>query len=328
VRIFLQSTVFLPTPAPGAGGVELLVATLARELHARGHEVTLFGLAGSDVGEDIATVTIPPDGDPEKCEAHLADMMFRLHLDRPRDVLFDHSLHCLAQRRLDLPVVSMCHGMAPIPPWARNVVFTTQHHGHLHGREDAVALYPGLDLSGLPDLAETPPRDFLLWAGRIIPYKRPELAIDVAQMAKLPLKLVGPVVDADLDRRLNAMWGRLPTDSVRIAELPRLDLLWLMGQAKAVLFTSDDTEPAGLILLEAQAIGVPVVAFAHGSALELSGPGAWSASGVKEMADIVRHGLVYNPAASRRWVEEHFTIETMGAAAERLLRDAVKGDKW
>src|SRR5262245_56625319 len=42
MRIAILSTPFIRTPPPGYGGTELFCYELAEDLHARGHDVTLF----------------------------------------------------------------------------------------------------------------------------------------------------------------------------------------------------------------------------------------------------------------------------------------------
>src|SRR3990167_9003441 len=202
MKIFVQSSVFLPTPAPGARAAEYLAGKLAQGLAARGHDVTLFALEGSDV-PGVELVTVEPEGSPAAREAFLVQVMAERSVTHGwPDVLFDHSLTQLAQRVMVVPAVTMSHGMAPIAPWARNLTFTSRHHAGLHGRPEAQVLYNGVDVEAIPE--GRPPglrRDRLVWAGRILPYKRPHVALDWAWEAKRPLVLAGPIGDADYFRR-------------------------------------------------------------------------------------------------------------------------------
>lgn len=101
---------------------------------------------------------------------------------------------------------------------------------------------------------------YYLTVGRQVPYKRTDLLIEAANKLKLPLKVAGSGKDFD---RLKAMAG--PTVEmlgfVSDDELPDL-----YSNAKAFLFAP--FEDAGVVPLEAQACGTPVVAFGKGGVLD------------------------------------------------------------
>jgi glycosyltransferase involved in cell wall biosynthesis len=102
--------------------------------------------------------------------------------------------------------------------------------------------------------------DFFLYAGRLVSYKRPDLAIAAAKESgsRLDIAGAGPEVN-----RLRAMAG--PT--VRFIESPSRDELRdLYRRARALVFPG--IEDFGMTLVEAQACGTPVIARAAGGALE------------------------------------------------------------
>src|SRR3990170_3643724 len=271
MKIFVQSSVFLPTPAPGAGAVEYLVGKLAQGLAGRGHDVTLFALEGSDV-PGVELVMVEPEGSPAAREAGLVQAMAERSVTHGwPDVLFDHSLTQLAQRVMKVPAVTMSHGMAPIAPWARNLTFTSRHHALLQGRPDAQVLYNGVDVEAIP--LGPPARDRqqrLVWAGRILPYKRPHVALDWAWEGRRPLVLAGPIVDADYFRReVEPRVRRAHPLAEYRGELAHEDVLALFRDSAALLFTSDETEPFGIVMLEAMASGCPVLAYDAGANREI-----------------------------------------------------------
>ncbi len=77
MKIWLQSSAFLPTPPPSTGGLETVVAGLATAFHQRGHQVTLFALEGSAL-PGIEVVTSPAANVPFRTEVALVDRMERL----------------------------------------------------------------------------------------------------------------------------------------------------------------------------------------------------------------------------------------------------------
>lgn len=130
-------------------------------------------------------------------------------------------------------------------------------------RREATLLYPPVDTSRFQRCAE--PEDYFLVVSRLIPYKRVDIAVQAFNSLGLPLLIVGDGRDR---RALEAVardnvrfLGRLPQD--RVAEL--------VARCRALIFPGE--EDFGLVPLEAQAAGRPVIAYAAGGALETVIPG-------------------------------------------------------
>lgn len=125
-------------------------------------------------------------------------------------------------------------------------------------KRGAGVLYPPADVEDIP-LSLTHHGPYVA-VGRLRPYKRFDLAIAAANHAKFPLIIVG---GGEEEERLRAMAG--PTvqfvGAVSDAERNRL-----IGQARALLFPQE--EDYGIVPVEAQAAGTPVIAFGSGGALE------------------------------------------------------------
>ncbi len=116
-----------------------------------------------------------------------------------------------------------------------------------------------------PDVRREP---WLLVVAALEPYKRTHLAIDAANRAGLTLKVVG---DGTQRSSLAARAG--PTVEM-LGRVEDAALRGLYRRARALVFPQ--VEDFGLVAVEAQATGCPVVAFAAGGALETVTP----ASGV------------------------------------------------
>lgn len=146
-----------------------------------------------------------------------------------------------------------------------NSTTTQERIRRIYGRESIVVPPPveerfftaiSYQLSALSDDA---PRYFLA-VGRMVPYKRFDLLIELANELKLPLKIAGRGQD---EARLKAMAG--PTVEF-LGYVPDDDLPGLYANAEALLFPQ--YEDAGIVLLEAQACGTPVIAYAAGGAMD------------------------------------------------------------
>jgi glycosyltransferase involved in cell wall biosynthesis len=132
--------------------------------------------------------------------------------------------------------------------------------GRYYNRE-ATVVYPPVDTDFFRP-GTGPSGDYALVVSALVPYKRIDLAIDACRMAGMPLKIVGTGPDrSTLERRAGsaqetAFLGHRSNEEVR--ELYR--------GARVVLLPGE--EDFGIVPLEAQACGRPVVAYAGGGALE------------------------------------------------------------
>jgi glycosyltransferase involved in cell wall biosynthesis len=252
---------------------------------------------------------------------------------RKPHVLFDHSRWQMAQARWpSLPAVTMIHGNAALEPHSRNRVFCSIAHGRWHGVENPVALLNGIEPT---DFTVGPPmasRREALWLGRIMPYKRPHLAIDLCQRAGVPITVAGPAADADYfarevrPRLQPEGWGRY------VGEVAGAERLRLLSEACCLVFTSEAQEPAGIVMHEAMASGTPVYAFAHGANREFvidARTGYLCSSEESFEATLRLHGWQrIDPAACRQHVEEHLSIGAMATKAEAMLAQAADGATW
>ena len=115
------------------------------------------------------------------------------------------------------------------------------------------------DLAVLRDLPEA----FVLGASRFIPYKRLDLVIGAAERAGIPAVIAGRGPEEKLLRAM-ADESQVP---VRIVVAPSDALLWSLYQRASVL-VFPAIEDFGIVPVEAQALGTPVVTGPVGGQLE------------------------------------------------------------
>jgi glycosyltransferase involved in cell wall biosynthesis len=131
-----------------------------------------------------------------------------------------------------------------------------------YGR-DAVVVHPPIDVGFFTPDPGAERAEFLV-AGRFVSYKRVDLAIQAANRAGVDLVVAGGGPDA---ARLEAMAG--PT--VRFVTNPSDDeMRTLLQHAKALVHPG--VEDFGMMVIEAQACGTPVIARAAGGALDSVDP--------------------------------------------------------
>jgi glycosyltransferase involved in cell wall biosynthesis len=126
-------------------------------------------------------------------------------------------------------------------------------------RRKADVVYPPVDIAAMPFSAQR--EDFYLAASRMAPYKR--MALIVSAFARMPDKkliVIGDGPELPLVRRLATsnitVLGYLGDEALRDN----------MRRAKAFVFAAE--EDFGIMPVEAQACGAPVIAFGRGGALE------------------------------------------------------------
>jgi glycosyltransferase involved in cell wall biosynthesis len=123
--------------------------------------------------------------------------------------------------------------------------------------EGTLSAAPGSVSGGLPGAAAG---DYYLYVGRLVPYKRVDLAVRACNEVRRPLKVVGTGTEL---ARLHALAG--PTVEI-LGEQPRARVRELLRHCRAFLFPGE--EDFGIAPVEAQACGRPVIAYRAGGALE------------------------------------------------------------
>jgi glycosyltransferase involved in cell wall biosynthesis len=169
-----------------------------------------------------------------------------------------------------------------------------------YGRTAAV-VYPPVSRKPVPTSRLLPRTDTLLSLGRLVPYKRVDLAIEAANLLQQPLIVAG---DGPERSRLEALAG--PT--VRfLGEVSEERAGELMETCRLMLFNAE--EDFGIAPVEANAHGLPVVAFGRGGAREtmLEGTSAefFDAPTAESLAEAVERAL------DRQW--DHATVRANGA---------------
>lgn len=126
-------------------------------------------------------------------------------------------------------------------------------------RREATVIYPPIDTAQF--IPSSQKENFYLAASRMVPYKKMDLIVEsFASMPDKQLIVIGEGPDSSKVKskaKSNVhLLGFQPTDK----------LIHYMQRAKALLFAAE--EDFGLVPLEAQATGTPVIAFGKGAALE------------------------------------------------------------
>ncbi|WP_462418704.1 glycosyltransferase [Kytococcus sp. Marseille-QA3725] len=344
LRVLLAGHCRSPISLPFAGGLEAVTWQLARGLVARGHEVSLFAAAGSDCGPGVTVISpedlgvrVDPDApwddtreDVNRAHHRLADHLPVAGLD----LVHNNSLNpTLLERDLGLPVTTslhtppllpMMHALRRFPPAPGSVNAVSAFTAHQWRRVvDASVVHNGVDGREWP---AGPGGDALVWFGRLVPEKGPDVAIAMARRLGLPLRLVGPRSDAAFfaDHLRPMLGGGIEY----LGHLGTSELAEVVGSSAATLVTPQWDEPFGLIAAESGACGTPVIGLTRGGLPEVVSPEVgrllpptdWETG----LVSATREALGLDRTLVRRTVLRRFGIDAMVSGYEtryrRLLR--------
>ncbi|MEZ5185704.1 MAG: glycosyltransferase [Candidatus Nanopelagicales bacterium] len=132
-------------------------------------------------------------------------------------------------------------------------------------RRRSSVIFPPVDTSFYTPDPAIPREDFVLVAGRLVPYKRPEVAIEAAERAGIPVVVAG---DGRARRACEKVAGAGTTFLGRVTDEQMRDLY-----RRCRCLAMPGEEDFGIITVEAQACGAPVVALGAGGALDTVVPG-------------------------------------------------------
>ncbi len=172
-----------------------------------------------------------------------------------------------------------------------------------YGRPSTV-IYPPVD-TDFYGPAAVPRAEYYLVVSAFAPYKRLDLALEACRRLQRKLVIIGTGQD---ERRLRALAG---PDVTFLGWRPDVEIRDHLRRCRALLFPGE--EDFGIVPVEAQACGTPVIAFGRGGATETVLPaggrreptGVWFPEpSVESLADAIdwfeRHAGDFNPAACRR----------------------------
>lgn len=124
---------------------------------------------------------------------------------------------------------------------------------------DSVCIYPPVSVDYFTPGQNTP-EDYYLIISRLVPYKRVDIVIDAFNELKLPLRIVGRGLhEKELKKRAG---GTIQF----MGGLSDADMLEQIRRCKGLIFPGE--EDFGMVPVEVQACGRPVIAFASAGALE------------------------------------------------------------
>lgn len=198
-----------------------------------------------------------------------------------------------------------------------NSQYTAQRIWRTYRRE-SVVIYPPVDVDRFKFGEEK--EDFFLFVSRLVPYKKADLIIRTFNELGLPLVVVGDGPQMEECRNI-------AHSNVQIVGYKdNNDVAELMQRARALIFAAD--EDFGIVPVEAQACGTPVIAFGKGGATEtvISADGTnWDQATGLFFREQTVPAIIEAVEQFTTW-ENRFDIQVIRRNAERFSSERFKSE--
>jgi len=337
-RIAILSPVAWRTPPREYGAWETVASNITEGLVARGWKnVTLFATKDSITKASLAAY-VEKGYEEDKTQIPLVSTCLHISKVMERAGEFDliHNnfdyLPLTYRRLIHTPMLTTIHGFSD-PDILR--VYHDHKDAYFVSISDSdrdpnlpylATVYNGIDLSNLTFREAA--GDKLVCFGRIHPDKGYHLAIQAARKTSRQLILAGIIQDQDyFDNQVKPYIDNKLIKFIGPVNPTQRDAL--LKEAYAVLHLNTIPERFGLVMAEAMAAGVPVIAMDLGSCREVIADKqtGYLVNNVDEAAEAVGKIDEIDRRTCRRRVEENFTIDCMVSKYEKVYEEIFRREQ-
>ncbi len=335
-------------PPRNYGGTESVIYNLVEEQVAEGHDVTLF--APGDARTSAKLVSFFPKSLLSEGIPWTSHLKAYYHLQKAVDSVKEQDFDIVHTHlssasdmylfpltaSLSTPHVTTLHSNFPFDrsspdrpgdadryymdwaPFVPMVAISESARSQVQFPLDFVGVvYNGIDMHEFTSTRRKKREDFFVWLGRFTPEKGPHLAIEAARQANVPLVLAGTIdryVKSSVDYFHQQIEPRIDKKRVRyIGPVNMRQKVSLLRRACGFLNPIEWEEPFGMVMVEAMALGCPVISFDRGAAPEIvvHGETGFLVKTLEEMVEYIPRLGEIDREALRPYVDEHFSARVM-----------------
>ena len=276
-KIAVLSPVAWRTPPRQYGAWETVASNVTEGLVARGWDVTLYATGDSITRANLRWIVAKGYEEDKSIDPKVAEY---LHISKlfeeadEFDLIHNHYdfMPLTYSRLVSTPILTTIHGFSspsimPVYQRYNQGYFVSISDSDRAKELDYVAtVHNGIDLE-LHEYFDQP-GESLVFLGRIHPDKGVHLAVETARRSKRKLILAGIIQDETYFKEQIEPW--IDQDSISyIGPVGPKERNALFRDAYAVLHLNTLNERFGLVLAEANASGIPVIAMDRGSCREV-----------------------------------------------------------
>lgn len=352
MKIGVVGTIWGNIPPKGYGGTEFVLYNLVNGLVKKGHDVTLFGPKTAKVNAKVIATVDKPLREDNVEWTNVAYILYHITEAFDRADVFD-VLHVHLNKSQDYialplalhsktPVVFTFHFKLPTKSDHKDRYLVLTKYGKLPFTSISDSqrgglpvnfvktVYNSLPIENFPFQEKPDDPGYFVWLGKVNPVKGTKEAILAAKKAGVRLYVIG-AVERGVPEMLSYYEKEVKPliDGKQIIWKSEVDVsekTRLLGGARAFLNPILWEEPFGLVMVEAQAVGTPVISFRRGAAPELiiDGKTGFLVETLSEMIEKMSMVDKLDRLACRKNIEEHFTNERMVAGYEEVYEIARK----
>lgn len=329
------------------GGVELTLYNIAQELSRRGHTIQIVAPQGSTISS-IPLVEIPGSLQTIAQSQERTDP-----ITMPGDSVLANMWEYARQVQADYDlIVNFAYDWLPfyLTPFFTRPIAHLVSMGSLSEAMDRIiaqvaAQFPGTVGFHTPSQAVTfainqqcpdlwngidlalyqfcpQPQPWLAWLGRIAPEKGLEDAVAAAQIANVPLKIMGKIQDQSYWEQICQDYPDAPIEYLGF--LPTTAVQGELRLCRALLMTPHWIEAFGNVAIEALACGVPVIAYRRGGPGEIVQDGKTGflvePDSVTGLVEAIARLDEIDRYACRQQAETEYSLAALGERFENWFR--------
>jgi glycosyltransferase involved in cell wall biosynthesis len=348
MRIAQIAPPWIPIPPKQYGGTENVIYQLVEELVAQGHDVTLY--APGDAKTSAKLVSFFPQSLLESGVPWTMHLKAFYHYQKAVDSIKEQGfdiIHTHVSSSSDMylfpltahltsPHVTTLHSNFPFDRDARSnrtgdadsyymdwapylsmvAISESARQNVSHPLNFVGVVHHGLNMHDFQPTRRNMSDNFA-WLGRFTPEKGAHLAIEAAKQAQVPLVLAG-VIDRhskiSMDYFEQVIKPQIGKDQITyIGPVNMKQKNNLFGRSRGFLNPIEWEEPFGMVMIEAMAMGCPVITFARGAAPEIVADGetGYLVNTVDEMVSAIDHIDMIDRETVRTYIEQNFSSQVM-----------------